>query len=93
MSAPRAKVLSSLAAAGRPQMWANEQESAALSGLPIEDYRARIAELEACGFPPVNRLNGKRPIPAILAFWGIGENDSSNSGPARPIREYETFRQ
>ncbi len=69
MTAPRGKVAESLAARGRPENWANEQEAAVLSGYSPENFRQALRGLEAMGFPQVNRLNGKRFIPAILNFW------------------------
>lgn len=56
-------------------MWANEQEAAVLSGFSPVRYRQMLPALESRGFPPVNPLNGLRPIPAILAFWKLPAND------------------
>jgi hypothetical protein len=55
-------------------MWANEQEAAILSGVSIDRFRRNVRAWEGCGFPHVNSGNGKRCIPAILAFWGIPQN-------------------
>jgi hypothetical protein len=55
-------------------MWANEQEAAVLSGVPMDQYRCKVARWEARGFPTANPENGKRSIPAILAFWGFSQN-------------------
>lgn len=71
MTAPRARIEASLAERGRPAMWANEQESAVLSGYPAdgEKYRAALADLETAGFPRKAPFNGLRFIPAIVEFW------------------------
>lgn len=55
-------------------MWANEQEAAVLSGVALDQYRCKVARWEARGFPKANPENGKRSIPAILAFWGFPQN-------------------
>ena len=85
MTAARAKVSSSLADRGRPEMWANEQESAELSGMSPNRFKTVLPALTKRGFPPINPINGKRPIPAILAFWGLRAND-----PAIPPEPVET---
>lgn len=54
-------------------MWANEAESAVLSGYPADGVRFRqdLPNLEGEGFPRTNPRNGKRFIPAIERFfWG-----------------------
>lgn len=66
-------VLKALAEHGLPQMWANEQETAALSGLSAERFRLLLPSLEQSGLPRQNPINCKRPIPAILAFWRLKE--------------------
>jgi hypothetical protein len=68
------QVEGSLAARGRPLMWANEQEAAALSGVALDAFRKKIKRWEDAGFPKVNPENDKRSIPAILAFWNIAHN-------------------
>jgi hypothetical protein len=52
-------------------MWANEQEAAVFSGMPIDRFRLLVREWEFKGFPRINPHNGKRSIPAILAFWSL----------------------
>lgn len=69
MTQPRAKIEASLAERGRPANWANENEAAVLSGYSLESFRSATADLEAAGFPQINRWNRKRYIPAILNFW------------------------
>lgn len=76
MTAPRGKVSASLAARGRPAMWANEAESAVLSGVGVEIFRTKVKAWESKGFPQINSENGKRSIPAILAFWRLPQNHS-----------------
>jgi hypothetical protein len=66
---PRAKISASLADRGRPEMWANEQESAALSGMDQDKYYAVLLKLEAAGFPKRSHWNSKRFIPFIEDFW------------------------
>jgi hypothetical protein len=56
-------------------MWADTDEAAVLSGMAPEKFRAEVKKLEAKGFPQVNPINGKRSIPAILAFWKLETND------------------
>lgn len=68
MTTARSKVSASLAARGRPEDWANEQESACLLGLESDKYYARLPELEAMGFPKKTPWNNKRFIPAIDEF-------------------------
>lgn len=58
-------------------MWANEAEAAVLSGVSAETFRARVTRWESRGFPRINPENGKRSIPAILAFWGLPSNDAT----------------
>jgi hypothetical protein len=82
MTKPRALVSASLAERGRPEMWANEAESAALSGLSSDDFRTKRQALEAKGFPRVNPLNGQRFIPAIIDFWR--RDHESGIAPAKP---------
>ena len=79
MTKPRALVMASLAERGRPEMWANEAESAALSGLGAEEFRGMRQSLEAKGFPRINPTNGLRFIPAIIDFW----RRDHESGPAK----------
>lgn len=77
MTAPRSKIEQSLADRGRPVYWANEAETAVLSGMSPEAFRCKLPQLDTLGFPKPNRLNGLRSIPAILAFWRITENDKA----------------
>ena len=74
MSASQLGVLRSLALRGRAAMWANKQEAAALSGVNEDKFRLKAPIWEARGFPKVNPENGKRSIPAILAFWDLPQN-------------------
>lgn len=74
MSARKAEILQTLAERGRPLLWANAQDAAALSGVGDDAFRNRVKTWEARGFPKVNPENGKRSIPAILAFWGMPQN-------------------
>lgn len=62
-------------------MWANEAEAAVLSGVGVESFRAKVKGWEKRGFPQVNPENGKRSIPAILAFWDLPQN---HPAPGRP---------
>lgn len=71
MTAPRHKIEASLAERGRPAMWANEQEAAALSGVSVQTFRCKVSSWERHGFPKVHPDNGRRSIPAILVFWGL----------------------
>lgn len=76
MTAPRGKVSASLAARGRPEDWANEQESACLLGLESDKYYDLLPQLEASGFPKKTPWNNKRFIPAIDEFrrrWLAGD--------------------
>ena len=81
MTAPRGKVSASLASRGRPENWANEAEAAVLSGVGVETFRAKVKAWESRGFPQINPENGKRSIPAILAFWGLPLNHSAGPVP------------
>lgn len=83
MSAPRAKIAASLAERGRPELWANEQEAAVLSGMAYESFRLVVLELERRGFPRQNPNNGKRWIDDIIRFWA-GDRAS------RPLPATET---
>jgi hypothetical protein len=67
----RSEVSHSLAQRGRPAMWANEQEAAVLSGVSCDRFRILVRDWELNGFPKVNQQNGKRSIPAILAYWNF----------------------
>jgi hypothetical protein len=73
-------------------MWANEQESAALSGYSVEGFKKALPTLEATGFPKNMPLNGLRFIPAILNFWA-GQIDSFKNSDLESttmnIRDYE----
>jgi hypothetical protein len=69
VTAPRSKVSASLAERGRPEMWANEQEAACLSGLESDKYYSLLPRLEAAGFPRKSSWNNKRFVPAIVDFW------------------------
>jgi hypothetical protein len=92
MTNPRSKIESSLAARGRPALWANEQEAAALSGYSPEAFRQDLASLEKAGFPPKNPWNGLRFIPAILHFWNRQVDSAVPPVPKSPtlnIRDYE----
>lgn len=71
MRARRCEIEQSLAERGRPAMWANEQEAALLSGVGMDAFRRKVKEWEARGFPCIHPENGKRPIPAIYAFFGL----------------------
>lgn len=81
MTVARTKVSASLADRGRPEFWANEQESAALSGMTADIFAKRLADLEAKGFPKISPWNGKRFIPHIIAFWE--GNPQPDSTPAK----------
>lgn len=80
----RSQVEESLAKRGRPLFWANVQEAAALSGVSEDVFRGKVHQWEGRGFPIVNPENGKRSIPAILAFWGLPQN---HSGPTAHLRQ------
>lgn len=69
MTRRRADISASLAARGRPECWANEQESAVLSGMDFDKFKQKLPKLEAGGFPKISPWNGKRFIPMIDAFW------------------------
>lgn len=71
MTAPRHRIAQSLAARGRPAMWATDAEAAILSGMSIDTFKDELPDLERRGFPRKNGINGKRSIPAILDFWGL----------------------
>jgi hypothetical protein len=92
MTAPRSKIESSLAERGRPAMWANEQESAVLSGYSVEGFREALPALEKAGFPRKSPWNGLRHIPSILHFWA-GQIDSFKNSDlestCKNIRDYE----
>lgn len=62
-------------------MWATEQEAAELSGMSLTKFRREVAGLELRGFPLVNPINGRRPIPAILAFWKLTADDPASLAP------------
>lgn len=87
MTARRAEIAASLAERGRPENWATEDEAAALSGVSPGTYRAKLAEWEKRGFPQANTENGKRSIPAILAFWGLPQNHSGVAGATAPMTD------
>lgn len=82
MTARRKDIEQSLAQRGRPALWANEQEAAVLSGVPLDRFRCKVRQWEGCGFPKVNSENGKRSIPAILAFWNVSGNGFTASTTA-----------
>lgn len=69
MTRARAQIAQSLAERGRPELWADDEESALLSGMTMERFRAHLTLLENEGFPKPSPWNGKRFIPAIVAFW------------------------
>lgn len=75
MTKPRAVVSASLAERGRPEMWANEQEAAALSGMKPETFASKVKQLEALGFPLKSAWNTKRFIPAIIDFWRLQQEE------------------
>lgn len=79
MTSPCSTIAKSLAGRGRPAYWANEAETAVLSGMSPERFRKSLPRLEALGFPKPNNINGMRPIPAILAFWRLASNDDPQS--------------
>lgn len=87
MTAPRRKIEASLAERGRPAMWANEQEAAALSGVGVQTFRQKVSAWERRGFPPINPENGRRSIPAVLAFWGLPQNPFDLDANNKPIPE------
>lgn len=58
-----------------------------LSGVGVEVFRARVKTWEKRGFPQINPENGKRPIPSILAYWGLPQNHSH--GPVLVAIEQE----
>lgn len=89
MTAARARVLERLAERGRPQMWANEHESAVLSGLSADTFRQKLRDLELRGFPKANPLNGKRSIPAILAFWKLAVDDAPATIDERELEHWQ----
>lgn len=74
MTAPRGKVSASLASRGVQDPWANEAEAAFYSGLGLEAFRSKVKGWEKAGFPQIDPRNGKRPVSAILAFWGLPQN-------------------
>jgi hypothetical protein len=63
------EISKSLAARGRPEMWATADEAATLCGMSANEFWRRQSELEALGLPPINHINGKRYIPHILAVF------------------------
>jgi len=69
MTQDNKRIGNALAVRGRPAMWANEKETAELSGVSISRFRKRVKEWEHNGFPRVHPETGKRFIPAILRFW------------------------
>ena len=69
MTRKRAEIVASLADRGRPELWANEDEAAVLSGMDVKRFRAHLTLLEGAGFPRPSAWNGLRFIPAIIAFW------------------------
>lgn len=69
MTARKADIAVSLAGRGRPELWANELETAVLSGMSQDQFAKKIEALEALGFPKRNPFNDKRFIPHIIAFW------------------------
>lgn len=68
-------------------MWATEQEAAALSGVGVQTFRQKVSAWERRGFPVVNSENGKRPIPAVLAFWGLPQSPFDISANKNPVQE------
>lgn len=89
MTAQRAKIEASLAERGRPVDWANEQETAALCGVPYDKYRKNLADMEARGFPKVFAFNGLRFIPFIKAYL-LRELDAAQKAPAESPAADET---
>lgn len=69
MSPSKGEIEKSLTARGRPAMWANEQETAVLSGLSPSNFNVQVRKLEEMGFPKKSPLTNKRYIPAIEQFW------------------------
>lgn len=51
------------------ELWADESESARLSGMTEDKFVKHIKLLEAEGFPKKSTWNAKRYRPAIIAFW------------------------
>lgn len=91
MTAPRAKIAASLASRGRPAMWANDQEAAVLSGVSAPTFKSKVKTWEKAGFPQVNPENGKRSIPAILAFWRLPANHSAGPAAGQPEEDESTL--
>jgi hypothetical protein len=92
MTRRRHDVVASLADRGRPELWATEDEAAALSGVGPERFREKVEELEAKGFPKIHPFNGKRFIPAMVEFWAIEQRNPSifskdGGGPRGEQRE------
>ena len=77
---PRLEIESALALCGRPLMWANEQQAAVLSGVGMDAFRRKVKGWEKRGFPAINPENDRRPVPHILAFWGLPQNHVATLG-------------
>jgi hypothetical protein len=45
--------------------------------MEIEKFHREVPRLEIMGFPKKHPLNGKRPIPDILDFWGLRPDASA----------------
>jgi len=68
VSKPRIHISASLAERGQREIWANEAEAAALSGMSMTTFYLHVRKLEKAGFPHKTACNGKRFIPAIKGF-------------------------
>lgn len=93
-TASRAKIEASLAERGRPLVWANEQESAVMSGFPADGakFREALPEMEKEGFPRIDPRNNKRFVPAILNYWAKRVDVLAAAVPEsapKDIRSYE----
>ena len=69
MTRDNKKIGNDAVVSGWPALWADEKESAELSGVTILRFRQRVKEWEENGFPRENPETGKRFIPAILRYW------------------------
>lgn len=89
MTLPRRKIEASLAERGRPAMWANEQEAAALSGVSLQTFRSKVGSWELHGFPKNHPENGHRSIPGILAFWGLPQTRFDVAPPEKLLQPHD----
>lgn len=67
-------------------LFVNEQDAAAMLGLGYEKYSDLRDQLEACGFPKVDPIIGRRSVAAIVQ-WERERSTIAKSNAAGVVRE------